>query len=339
VQGQYELPTEGQIASPFIGDFLSEPKELQLSYWKAVTGPSLDICLQDTSMKRTSELNCVDSIQVRLNSITQQLIHLFRDQASSNGSGDPLICPNPICLSGYTLGLADYTDNFEKRTYSLVQIVLRARQILSAEDIIGVDDVRLIFPRNADAYVESPLPRMYLEYLYHVLTHPYAPGTSQQQQELVPFHQGQGMHKGYESFQGYDSYLRPKVASNNEQPLQLPKYNKLPPKVYSPHPVAPHNIFPEFPSFSDGLSPNLELKRPPNFAHPPQSPGIEQISAQASQSCKAVRCSFLTDTCLWYPFVPYSISTSIICLYAYRNLGPAWKQPAVTGSKTLPDCC
>lgn len=69
-QGQYELPTEGEIASPFINDFLSEPKELQLSYWKAATGPSLDICLQDTSMKRKSELNCVDSIQVRLDIIT-----------------------------------------------------------------------------------------------------------------------------------------------------------------------------------------------------------------------------------------------------------------------------
>lgn len=115
------------------------------------------------------------------------------------------------------------------------------------------------------------------------------PGTSQQLQGLIPFH-------------GYDSYLRPKVASN-EQPLsrlQLPKSNKSPPKVYSPHSVAPQNNFPEFPSFSDGLSPNVELKRPPNLAHPPQTPGIEQMSTQSSQSCRAIRCSFMSDTCLWY---------------------------------------
>uniref|UniRef100_A0A1I8BXT5 MAM domain-containing protein n=1 Tax=Meloidogyne hapla TaxID=6305 RepID=A0A1I8BXT5_MELHA len=104
VQGHYGSPTEGKLKSPLIS---SDKKLLRFNYWKVSNTPSMDICFVKEEKNKLIE-ECIDSIQgLGQNEWILRIIELPKEE-----------------------------KNFK--------IVFKAKNLLSAEDIIGIDDIQLL---------------------------------------------------------------------------------------------------------------------------------------------------------------------------------------------------
>ncbi|KAI1730751.1 MAM domain, meprin/A5/mu domain-containing protein [Ditylenchus destructor] len=307
VQGHFGNPTEAAIESPILGKsnntnneksiWIEQHNDLKLSYWKANTSPTLDICLKDEA---DDELNCIDSIQ---------------------GPGQQQWVRRSVELP---------------KSEMPYRVVLRARNILSAEDIICIDDIQLvtslISASNAPQWHTKKPPSQQFGVTNDLRRHDYnhdsddknenreqedqfvvenwkeekdveSEDAEPKDQGLVPLVQ---LNK-FGVSQSSNAAIKPQIEQSTSTLLAVPQaqaslnglssagLNSVKPSLLSPYPNIGHhqfnNNFPEFPSFPDGLNPNR---------------GTGQTVTDPSSSCKAIKCSFLENTCQW-------------------KLGPTWK--------------
>uniref|UniRef100_A0A7E4VUU4 MAM domain-containing protein n=1 Tax=Panagrellus redivivus TaxID=6233 RepID=A0A7E4VUU4_PANRE len=265
---------QGGLGAPSMGSLESpelEPqgkKELKFAYRKTASTPILDVCLKPS---KSFDLQCIDSI-----------------------SG-----PGQQQWIRRTVPLPTMTKPF--------RIVLRARSIHSAEDIIGIDDVKLVeaIPFSGQLTAKQTPPRMkpasqvrkqpsagIQEMPVSVLNNlrpdgtppiglkerdPGGPKAENLQKYMMPL---QMSKFGMSSAAGRAEVLFPGANYTAPVPALLPA-------VVPPPPPPPPQAFPNFPSLSQGF---LLGEPVPEKA----------VMMEPTESCPVLRCSFLQHTCQWH---------------------------------------
>ncbi|KAE9553028.1 hypothetical protein FO519_003747 [Halicephalobus sp. NKZ332] len=257
VQGQYGTPSTGSLESPKIIPTRNR-KEFKFSYWKAASTPILDICVKESS---AYELNCLDSI---------------------SGPGQ---------------------QQWIRRTVSIpvmavpYRIVFRVRNIHSAEDIIGLDDVQVV-----DAIPISRLSGTQGK-RFPILR-------AGSQKTLATLESNQELTIPRNDFKNAEERLdrAPLLggdlssgSSGFLMPLKINRFG-MSPSGSTEKPILPDTIFPNFTAPSFPSFPSLPQGMVPGIPPPEQTKTVENI-----EMCRAVKCSFLENTCLW-------------------RLGPSWKR-------------
>uniref|UniRef100_A0A914GSX3 MAM domain-containing protein n=1 Tax=Globodera rostochiensis TaxID=31243 RepID=A0A914GSX3_GLORO len=250
VQGRFGAPTEGSLRSPLVVDRLEMPGELTLSYWKANASPSLDICVEEDEEE---PLRCVDTIQ---------------------GPGQQQWVRRALELP---------------RAQKPFRVVLRARNLLSAEDIIGVDDIRLL----SSAQLEGE----------HSQHHPLSSSVSAG--NTAPKNPFDGMEA--EMKQEQKQQLR-RMGSNKLAKIVAEEQPKERPQQTSP--IRPQiRLSPSMSHSSRPFGANDQSLDPPavplNTEIPPLDSNLLKMSTEDvlksddEGHCRAVSCSFLEGNCLW----------------------------------------
>ncbi|KAI3420274.1 hypothetical protein GPALN_003588 [Globodera pallida] len=252
VQGRFGAPTEGSLRSPLVVDRLEMPGELTLSYWKASASPSLDICVEEDEEE---PLRCVDTIQ---------------------GPGQQQWVRRALELP---------------RAEKPFRVVLRARNLLSAEDIIGVDDIRLLSSGPFEG-----------EHSQH---HPLSSSVSAG--KTAPKNPFDGMEAEMKQEQkqqlrrmGSDKLAQTKIVAE-EQPKERPQQTS---------PIRPQiRLSPSLSHSSRPFGANDPSLDPPavplNSEIPPVASNLLKMStgdvlkSDDEGHCRAVSCSFLEGNCLW----------------------------------------
>ncbi|KAL3125917.1 hypothetical protein niasHT_009446 [Heterodera trifolii] len=281
-QGHFDSPTEGSLRSPLVVDRLEEPGELTLSYWKASASPSLDICVEEDELE---PLRCVDTIQ---------------------GPGQKRWVRRAVELP---------------KARKAFRVVLRARNLLSAEDIVGVDDVRLLTSAQTQGVNNG---------ISEGDTAPKNPfdGLDDEQMEQA---QKQQQRKGT------DKLAQTKTGEEQQHKQQKspirPQIRLSPSFAQSMRPSAHANdqsLDPPMPS-TDRLS-----LLPLHSAVPPKLLAGSAQKASEATHCRAVSCSFLDGNCLWQLGPGWHNnsegSLSIQSPAQFSQLSSALFKPALTSS-------
>ncbi|KAI6208692.1 MAM domain and Concanavalin A-like lectin/glucanases superfamily domain-containing protein [Aphelenchoides besseyi] len=270
VTGHVDAASEGSLESQILRNAPGITNQLQFSYWKAAFGPILDVCLKTVV---DSRLECIDSI---------------------TGAGAQQ-------WTQRTLTLPRLNEPFK--------IIFRARNIHSAEDLIGLDDIKMRM--IDDSSTKSPTitndlkdvesksdPRAYgSPILFNSFEMRRAQPSAVIQPAVLQSKTRSPIPLDEEKLPVQDESPLPSIvrpATKLSKPTTTTTPSPPPSILFHHHSPIPNSKkfdsnFPDFPSFenidSSGGSP-VQIK-PTKIADNPES-------------CKAVKCSFLETTCLWH---------------------------------------
>uniref|UniRef100_A0A914Z5D5 MAM domain-containing protein n=1 Tax=Panagrolaimus superbus TaxID=310955 RepID=A0A914Z5D5_9BILA len=183
------------------------------------------------------------------------------------------------------------------------RIVIRARSIHSAEDIIGIDDLQLMDSLQTEQVFAQQQPKQRYPSLMAASQRHYPPPTeeSPSSTEEMPLFDS-------ESRQHAEPPIETKHVENPLMPLKMNKFG-MSPSLGSAAimPTKPETLFPPLPNFTAAAAPTF-----PDFPSFPQGflPGTLPATnnkLEQQEMCRAVKCSFLDGSCEW-------------------TLGPTWKR-------------
>uniref|UniRef100_A0A915EJ03 MAM domain-containing protein n=1 Tax=Ditylenchus dipsaci TaxID=166011 RepID=A0A915EJ03_9BILA len=284
VQGQgAKGPTEGAIQSPLLEaeDGMVEHQDLKFSYWKANASPTLDICIKYNA---DEELRCIDSIQgpgqnqwirraveLPLNELPFRVVFRARNVVSA----EDIVCIDDVQLVTSFKGVSDRGDFRRSRDDQFVEGHVRQEEEGGAEYTASQGLVPLMQMNNFGMQ-PSPPPVAPIKSQLPVFLHSKSVDTPEKRMNMMQ-----------------SAPITPPIINPLSQMNALPfaKSKQIPNTSMFVKPPSSNTVFPEFPSFSEGLHPTGNEK---------------PLLAESTAFCKAIKCSFLDHTCLW-------------------KLGPTWK--------------